>query len=125
MRLLFCFLFFGLFGGFTCHAQEAAEARIKTLETRLQKLEKQVEDADVVWSLSMGGSEQRFSFSMKHWQIYLLFGVTCGLWAQNNMRSVWLWFFLGFIAGPLAALLTLIENGRLRRAEREKAALPQ
>ena len=39
-----------------------------------------------------------------------LFGAFCALWAQNQGRNAWLWFFLGFFFNIVAVLFVLILN---------------
>ncbi len=42
--------------------------------------------------------------------VFFLFGIFCMHWAQSTGRSVWLWFFLGWIFAPFAGMVLLYMN---------------
>ena len=71
---------------------QAQQPAVQTLEQRVDTLENDMED------LASGGL------------LMFLFGCFCALWAQNNGRSSWGWFFLGLFFGPITAVVLLVKN---------------
>jgi hypothetical protein len=50
--------------------------------------------------------------------VTFLFGIFCAYWAQTTTRSSWLWFFLGFLGGPITGLVLLVKNAGDPRTDR-------
>lgn len=47
--------------------------------------------------------------------VLFLFGVFCAYWAQQTNRNPWLWFFLGFVFGPITGIVLLVKNNEDRQ----------
>ena len=88
--------------------------KLRELNSRIEKLE----GKSRVMSLSSNGVNYSFTIPYEV-GIGFIIGVICALWAQNNRRNAWLWFFLGIIFAPITLCVILAKNGRLRREERE------
>jgi len=41
-----------------------------------------------------------------------LFGIFCAYWAQVTGRSGWLWFFMGFLFGPITGIVLASKNAQ-------------
>jgi hypothetical protein len=54
--------------------------------------------------------------------VNFLFGVFCAYWAQSTNRSAWLWFFMGFLFGPITGIVLAIKNAE--DIKESKTALP-
>jgi hypothetical protein len=39
-----------------------------------------------------------------------LFGIFCAYWAQTTQRNPWLWFFMGFLFGPITGIVLASKN---------------
>ncbi len=42
--------------------------------------------------------------------VNFLFGIFCAYWAQVTRRSAWLWFFMGFLFGPITGIVLASKN---------------
>ncbi|KPJ58627.1 MAG: hypothetical protein AMJ46_13900 [Latescibacteria bacterium DG_63] len=42
--------------------------------------------------------------------VNFLFGIFCAYWAQVTRRSAWLWFFMGFLFGPITGIVLAWKN---------------
>jgi hypothetical protein len=74
----------------------SAIAQQESLESRVSKVERQVNDRSAGIAL-------------------FLFGAFCALWAQNTGRSAWLWFFLGLLFSIFAVIVLLAKNSSDRK----------
>jgi outer membrane murein-binding lipoprotein Lpp len=117
----------------TLLASSDAETKVNSLESRVKSLEAKADEVDSqidklsgdarVLTFTANGRE--FSISIPYEVgIGVLIASFCALWAQNNRRSAWLWFFLGLLFAPIMLFVVLAKNGRLRREERERALSP-
>ncbi len=43
--------------------------------------------------------------------VNFLFGIFCAYWAQTTSCSPWLWFFMGFLFGPITGIVLAAKNG--------------
>jgi hypothetical protein len=101
-------------------AEKRLEANQRKLDARVEKLEGQAR----IMTFSVNGVEYQFSLPYEV-GIGLMIGFISALWAQNNRRNAWLWFFLGVFFAPVALIVILVTNGRLRREQREALSSPQ
>ena len=50
--------------------------------------------------------------------VNLLFGIFCAYWAQTTQRNSWLWFFMGFLFGPITGIVLASKNAEdLRKSK--------
>jgi hypothetical protein len=75
-----------------CLNAQTQQPEVQALEQRVHALENDME------AMAPGGL------------VMFLFGCFCALWAQNNGRSAWGWFFLGLFFGPITAVVLLVKN---------------
>lgn len=74
----------------------------RSIETRLERIERQVKDQDTGIVLFLSGA-------------------FCALWAQNTGRSAWLWFFLGALFSVIPILFLLSKNAEDLASKRRGA----
>lgn len=102
------------------------ESRVKSLEAKAHDVESEVDKLSGearVMTLTANGREYGISIPYQV-GIGVLIASFCALWAQNNRRNAWLWFFLGMLFAPIMLFVVLAKNARLRREERERALSP-
>ena len=91
--------------GDTAYAQSSTESQLGALESRVDRLQRRVNQNESALRDSGGAGIALF-----------LFGAFCALWAQNTGRSAWLWFFLGLAFNIITVMFLLSKNAADRDA---------
>lgn len=81
----------------------ASEEEIANLQARVYQLEQENKRQS-------SKIETVEEIAKKSAPLLFLFGAFCALWAQNNRRNAWGWFFLGAIFSVFAVLFVLSLN---------------
>jgi len=83
---------------------EISRETIMALDQKVGELEKKLDKPDFPW-----------------WARFFLVapigGAFCALWAQNNKKNAWFWFFFGLILPFIAVIFLLIENSKIIKTE--------
>lgn len=113
MKHLIRFMFTMLLFAGVLHAETNSEIAVRRLEDRI----KAIEERDTFLTAHLGNRPFKISTSTPSLLAFFV-GCFCALWAQNNNRSAWLWFFMGLIFAPITVIVMLVKNGTIRREER-------
>lgn len=95
-------------------AESEIEVKLRHLEEKVEKLEQ----GNSLMSFKLGKEPVFYVTASTGSLIAFVIACICALWAQNNNRSAWLWFFLGVLFAPITILVVLTINGQHHLDER-------